>query len=444
LSLSRTLPRKPSGPSADLPRELGLRDLSLFAIACLIAPRWISVAAHAGPASITLWVAAALLFAAPLAVAVSALMSKYPGAGGFYLWTRNDFGPWHGFLAFWAYAFSMAAALPGAAMFAVSTTAASLAPSLASNRAFVLLVSLAAIWLALGTNLIGMKIGKWTENAGGATSWLLGAMLAAAAACIWARRGSATPLSIAPTLDWDTLSFFGSVAFALSGVEALGLMGAEIRSPERVVAPAAWIGTVFASMFYIVTTLSLLVLLHPQAIEPLSGIADATAQSGLPAIAVFVALLVLINAVGYFGGWASAVARLPYAAGSDRLLPEAFARVHPKWQTPHVSLLSFGALTSAILILMQLGDGMRAAYQALLSFMVITGFFPYLYMFVSAWKCGRWLSSSLGLATTALAIAASVVPGADVESVWLFEGKLLAGTLVMIAAAWLVYRKAAA
>ena len=37
----------------------------------------------------------------------------------------------------------------------------------------VLAASLVAIWIALGTNLVGMKIGKWTENIGGASAWLV-------------------------------------------------------------------------------------------------------------------------------------------------------------------------------------------------------------------------------------------------------------------------------
>ena len=65
-----------------LKRELGLRDLTLFAIACIVGPRWIAVAASAGPGSVILWIGAAVLFAAPLGVAVAALIHKYPDAGG--------------------------------------------------------------------------------------------------------------------------------------------------------------------------------------------------------------------------------------------------------------------------------------------------------------------------------------------------------------------------
>jgi len=53
-----------------LKRELGLRDLTLFAVTCIISARWIPIAAHAGPGSVTLWFLAAVLFMVPLTVAV--------------------------------------------------------------------------------------------------------------------------------------------------------------------------------------------------------------------------------------------------------------------------------------------------------------------------------------------------------------------------------------
>src|SRR4029077_4954614 len=81
-----------SDPTPALHRELGLRDLTLFAITCIVGARWIPAAAHAGPGSVTLWLLAAVFFVVPLAVAVAALSVKYPAAGGLYLWTRGDFG----------------------------------------------------------------------------------------------------------------------------------------------------------------------------------------------------------------------------------------------------------------------------------------------------------------------------------------------------------------
>src|SRR5258708_39262983 len=100
-----------------LKRELGLRDITLFAITCIVGTRWIPAAAHAGPGSVTLWFLSAILFMVPLAFAVAVLAAKYPGTGGFYLLTRNGFGRWPGFLWFLSYWVAIAFSFPSAAMF---------------------------------------------------------------------------------------------------------------------------------------------------------------------------------------------------------------------------------------------------------------------------------------------------------------------------------------
>src|SRR5450631_2519435 len=209
-----------------LKRELGLRDITFFAIACIVGTRWIPAAAHAGPGSVTLWLLAAVLFMVPLAIAVAALSVKYPGTGGLYLWTRNDFGRWHGFLCFIVYWIGIAFWFPSAAMFYMSAGISLLGPAyahLAENRAFLLAISLVAIWVALGTNLVGMKVGKWTENLGASATWVLGALLVVVAALLFARRGSATAIHIAPTWNWDTISFWSNIAYAMTGLEMAGL-----------------------------------------------------------------------------------------------------------------------------------------------------------------------------------------------------------------------------
>src|ERR1035441_6426315 len=229
-----------------LKRELGLRDLTFFAIACIVGTRWIPAAAHAGPGSITLWLLAAVFFMVPLAISVAALVVKYPGTGGLYLWTRNDFGKWHGFLCFVVYWISMAIWFPSAAMFYMSAGLTALGPRyayLAQSRPALLGISLAAIWIALGTNLIGLKVGKWTQTVGATATWLLGALLVAAAAVIGMRHGSATTLDVVPKWNWETVNFWSTIAYAMSGLELAGLMGGEIHDPERTLPRAGGIAS---------------------------------------------------------------------------------------------------------------------------------------------------------------------------------------------------------
>ena len=431
-----------------LKRELGLRDLTLFCIACIVGARWIPAAAHV-PGSITLWLLAAIFFAVPLAVAVAALTVKYPGAGGLYLWTRGDFGPWHGFLCFWVYWMGIAVWFPTAAIFYMNAGFYTLGPSYAhmgDNRFYLLSVALLAIWIALASNMVGLKVGKWTQNIGGTATWLLGGLVVAIAAMVWVRRGPAAPVQLFPAWNWGTLSFgAASVAYAMSGMEAAGSMGAEMRDPKRDLPRAACIASAFAVLFYALGTVALQVIVRPEKISELGGFGQVSEAAGTVLGAAWlsplIALMILVCGVGQFGGLGASVSRLPFVAGVDQLLPEAFSRIHPRWGTPHISILALGAVATFLLAIYQLGDTMRAAYDELVSLMVITGFLPYIYIFGSAWKAGKRLSAISGWAITVLAIVSSVVPTAEISNVWLFEGKLAAGTAAVIASAWLVYRR---
>jgi amino acid transporter len=427
---------------------MGLRDVTLFAITCIVGTRWIPAAAHAGPGSVTLWLLAAVLFMMPLAVAVATLSVKYPGTGGLYLWTRNDFGPWHGFLCFWSYWIGIAFLVPSAAMFYMSAGAYTLGPSyahLADNRLYLVVASLVAMGVALGTNLVGMRIGKWTENLGAAAVWVLASVLIVVAALLWAKRGPATPIHIAPTWSWDTVSFWAVIAYAMSGLEMAGLMGGEIHDPERNLPRAGWMASGISTWFYASTTVALLVILRPEKISEMNGLAEtgetAAQLLGAAWLAPAIAVLVMLSAVGQFGGWGTSVSRLPFVVGVDHLLPAAFGKVHPRWGTPHISILVFGGVASLLLVVIQLGDTMRAAYQTLVSLMVVTGFLPYVYIFGSAWKAGKRWSPISGWGITLLAILTSIVPTAEVTNVWLFETKIAVGTAAVIATARLLYRR---
>ena len=431
-----------------LKRELGLRDLTLFAITCITSARWIPIAAHAGPGSVTLWFLAAVLFMVPLAVAVAALVAKYPGAGGLYLWTRQEFGAWPGFLCFWVYWMGIASLFPTAALLYIKVGFSMFGPlfaRLGDNRFYLLAATVALIWIALGSNLIGLKVGKWTENIGALATWALGVLLVAVAWMVWMRRGSATPIHILPKWSWGTVNFWAAIAYATSGMEGPGMMAGEIREPERTMRWAGWIASGFATAFYVSATVAFLVVLAPENISELNGFAEMGNSAGLLLgatwISPLIALLVVASGVGFVGGLGTATSRLPFAAGVDRLLPPAFGRVHPRWGTPYVSILALGLVATLLLVVYQLGDTLRVAYDELVSLMVITGFLPYLYIFGSAWKAGKRLSAVSGGAITALALFCSVVPPAEITNVWLFEGKLAGGTVAVVVSAWLVYRR---
>ncbi|MEI9977318.1 MAG: hypothetical protein WDO73_37850 [Ignavibacteriota bacterium] len=116
-------------------------------------------------------------------------------------------------------------------------------------------------------------------------------------------------------------------------------------------------------------------------ISELNGLAEAGESAGAALgaawIAPVIAILVLVSAVGQFGGTGTTVSRVCRSPReSTTSCPAAFGRLHVRWGTPHISILTFGAVASFLLLIFQLGDSLRAAYQEMVSMMVITGFLP--------------------------------------------------------------------
>ena len=104
-------------------------------------------------------------------------------------------------------------------------------------------------------------------------------------------------------------------------------------------------------------------------------------------------------------------------------------------------MLALAGVGTALLLIMQLGDTMRAAYQELVSMMVLGSFVPYLYIFGSAWKAGLRVAPALGIGVTLMALALTAVPTEDVGQVWLFEAKIWGGSLLMLGLGRWIYRR---
>ena len=427
-----------------LRRELGLRDLVLFNVAAVVGVRWLAAAAHTGPGSITLWLLAAVLFFVPSALAVAALSRRFPQEGGIYVWTRDAFGDWHGFLCGWCYWVSNLFYFPGLLLAGVGMAASAL--GFAENPVWLVTISLAALWIASVTNLFGLAIGKWTGNVGALSTGVTGALLVAFGAAVWLHGGSATHMHILPEWNFDRLNFWSQIAFAFGGLELAAIMGGEIRNPQKTVPRAAWMAGLAIAAFYIAGTLAILVLLPPYRVSVVIGIVQAASTAGArlgigwPPLAI--ALAICLGVIGQLAVWIAGTARLPFVIGIDHYLPPVFSRLHPRWGTPHLSILILTGACTVFVIVMQAGENLRSGYQLLVDMTVILYFVPFLYLFGATWKCGERLSSAAGLLTTVVAVALSFVPPPDVSSVWVFELKLVGGFVVLLMGARVCFQRA--
>ena len=112
-------------------------------------------------------------------------------------------------------------------------------------------------------------------------------------------------------------------------------------------------------------------------------------------------------------------------------MPPAFAKLHPRWKTPHISILTQAVIATLLLLFAQLGENLRAGYQILVDMDVIATLIPLIYIFGAGFKLGhRWAATAGGLIGV-IGVILSVVPPSDVSSVWLFELKVVGGTILL-------------
>jgi amino acid transporter len=427
-----------TSPEPALRRELSLRDLVLFNVAAIVSTRWIGVAAHVGPGTLVLWLLAAALFLVPCAFVVADLSHRFPQEGGLYIWTREAFGEWQGFACGWFYYLNNVFWIPGVLISMVGMITYAFNPrwgKLAENPWYVLPCAFVLLIGTLAANYVGLRVAKWVDNFGGIGAYSIAAILVISAGAALLFKGSATKFHAMPNWDLDKLNFWSQLAMAMTGLELSPILSGEVRNPRRAIVRATWISAVLVVLFYVFSTSSILVLLKPDQVSPVIGLAQAGQQAssllGWRWVPLSIAVAILLSVGGQLGTYVGACARLPFVLGIGNLLPPAFAKLHPKYGTPHVSILLLGAGAALLLLVSQLGETFRGAYQVTVDFTVISLFIPFVYMFAAAWKFGRKLAAFCGLFVSTIAIVFSFIPTSDVRSTWMFEAKLIGGCLLL-------------
>ena len=338
-------------PKSQLRRAMGFWDVLLFNIAAVLGPRWIAAAAHNGTSSISLWFFAAVFFFLPTALIIIELSTRYPAEGGLYVWSKEAFGDFHGFVAGWSYWIYTFFYFPGLLTASVAMSVYIGGPKyawLAGSPRYLLWASLLLLAIAVLFNIVGLDIGKWLQNAGGVSTYVPLVMLVGIGTYLAMHRGSATHFSwprIWPEWppDIDKLNFWSSIAFAFTGMELVCAMSEEIRDPRKTFPRAIYASTGLIAVIYILGTMALLWLLPADQIDPrngvFSGISFGSAALGIAWFGMLAALLVTVGNAGGVGATVAGVARVPFVAGIDHYLPAFFGKIHPKWKTPYISIL---------------------------------------------------------------------------------------------------------
>src|SRR5580692_11380693 len=448
-----------SGAQPHLIRALGRRDLVLLFVVAVFNLNVVPSIAANGGVTIWLWIISLLLFFWPQGIAVIELAHRYPGEGGVYLWAKEVFGDFHGFLSGWCYWTNNMLYVPTVMLYFVGVTVFAMGTghaALADNKTFAMIASVALLTLLTILNIVGLGVAKWLNNLGAVGTFVAAGVLIGLGLTVWLRFGTTVTAGDfrIPADPRFVLNSFGVICFGLVGLELASVMGDEIRDPQKTLPGAVAWGGVISGALYVGATLTLLVAIGKNDINVLQGIVQAVSHMaekvGVAWIIAPFALMLSLSIAGIGSAWMGGSARIPFVAGLDSYMPAAMGKVHPKYATPYAALIvQFVVSLGLCIINFATSGGVQEAFQTMLSLAVVLQLVPFIYVFAALLKFafsesakkGRYGKSVLvfaggsGLLTTILGIVVAFSPAKQISSVWRYEVTMFGLTLFFIALA---------
>jgi len=435
-------------------RALGGRDLVLLFVVAVFNLNVVPSIAANGGVTVWLWIISLLLFFWPQGIAVIELAHRYPGEGGVYLWAKEVFGDFHGFLSGWCYWTNNMLYVPTVMLYFVGVSVYVLGPGhqgLADNKVFASIASLALLALLTLFNILGLGVGKWINNLGAIGTFVAAAVLIGLGVMIWSRFGTTiTRADFAiPANPKFVLNSFGVICFGLVGLELASVMGDEIQDPRRTLPGAVAWGGVLSGALYVGATLTLLIAVGKN-VNVLQGIVQAVTHMaervGVGWISIPFAVLLSLSIAGIGSAWMGGSARIPFVAGLDSYMPSWLGKVHPRYTTPYAALILQGCVSAILVILNFAIAGVQETFQKLLSLAVVLQLVPFVYMFAALLKFavtesspkgqyGRvamFVAGLSGLLTTILGIALVFFPAQQISSLFWYEVWMVGGTLFFV------------
>jgi APA family basic amino acid/polyamine antiporter len=313
------------------------------------------------------WICGAVLSLAG-ALTYAELSAALPEAGGEYVYLREAYGPFWGFLYGWT---QMWVAKSGS----IATLATGFFYYLANFRpeleapAFVVplpigpgggplevssgqLLAMAVILALAGLNYLGVRAGANTQL--GVTVLKVALIAGIIAVGLAGGSGDSARYSTSVAARGGAAGFFAALVAALwayDGWNNVSMISSEIRDPQRNLPRALIYGTLLVVIIYLLTNAAYFHVLeakevaaHDRVAAEMMRRAAGTGGAAAVSIAAMISIFAALNGSILTGS------RVPYALARDGLFFRPFSGIHPRFHTPGFSILALSGW-AALLVL---------------------------------------------------------------------------------------------
>ncbi len=317
-----------------------------------------------------------------IAVLFSRLSRILPGLqGGPYAYTKKGMGEFPGFLVAWGYWISVWTTNAALAVAFVGYLSVFI-PVLSENTVYAAAMALFVIWFLSWFNTRGIRlVGEMSLVT--TVLKLVPLAVISIAGLFFLNIDHFTPFNLSDENSLSAIAITTALTFfSFLGIESATIPAEDVENPTETVAFATKWGTLIAAVVYILSSFSIMGIIHPDVLSnstaPFADAANILWGSGGNLI---IALAATISVFGALNGWILIQGQMPQAIAKDGLFPSVFAKEN-KRGTPALGIVISSALAT-LLIIMNYSGGLLEVFEFMILVSTVSVLIPYLFCSVS-------------------------------------------------------------
>lgn len=456
--------------------KLGVFTLAIMNVTAVVSLRGLPAEAEYGLSSAFYYLFAAIVFLIPTSLVAAELAAMFKDKqGGVFRWVGEAFGKKWGFLAIWIQWIQSTIWYPtvltfGAVAIAFIGMDQVYDMSLASNKAYSLIVVLIIYWLATFISLKGMGWVAKVSKIGGLVGTIIPAALLVVLGIVYLLMGGTPQMdfhgNFFPDLsNFNNLVLASGIFLFYAGMEMSGIHVTDMENPAKNYPKAIFIGAVITVVIFVLGTFALGVIIPQKDISLTQSLligfdkyfAFLRASWLSPIIAIALAFGVLASVLT----WVSGPSKGIYAVGKAGYLPPFFQKANENGVQRNILLVQ-GGIVTLLSLLFVIMPSVQSFYQILSQLTVILYLIMYMMMFAAAirlrynmkkeerpYRIGKngngliWIVSGLGFCGSLLAFVLSFIPPGQIatgsNAVW--YSVLVIGCIVMVVIPLIIYAR---
>jgi APA family basic amino acid/polyamine antiporter len=278
------------------------------------------------------------------------LGSLFPKAGGIYVFLKEAYGGWLGFLYGWAYLVIITSGSIAVLSLAFTHYLSFFIPM---DNTWKTVVSILTIALLTTLNVFRAKFGEIFSNIFTGLK-ITGIIVIILTGFIFGNRMLSFGGHLFSHNPGITLSGFGvaltGVLFSYGGWQHASFLAGETKNASRTVPIAMITGAAIVTVIYLLTNISYMLLMPVGDIVKSEKIAAEAVSTLIPSGGMIVAGLIAVSTFGTIGIYTLSAPRIYYAMADDGLFFKSVAKVHPRFRTP-VNSIILQSVWSVLLLL---------------------------------------------------------------------------------------------